>query len=189
MIVKRLLNITALCLCLSTLGQTNEIDSLHAVHRTANDDSEKALVLLRIGFLYYQTSADSLLKYTQLGKDLALKIGFEKGVANAYNNLGTLEYSRSNHDAALEHYKKFLKISERINDQKDIARALNNLAIIYHAMGEYAKSLKNYERSLEVKESVGDLKGQGGTYNNMGCLLYTSPSPRDLSTSRMPSSA
>ena len=23
----------------------------------------------------------------------------------------------------------------------------------------------------------------------MGCLLYTSPSPRDLSTSRMPSSA
>ena len=25
--------------------------------------------------------------------------------------------------------------------------------------------------------------------NNWGCLLYTSPSPRDLSTSRMPSSA
>ena len=24
---------------------------------------------------------------------------------------------------------------------------------------------------------------------NIGCLLYTSPSPRDLSTSRMPSSA
>ena len=28
---------------------------------------------------------------------------------------------------------------------------------------------------------------RGGT--NFGCLLYTSPSPRDLSTSRMPSSA
>ena len=26
-------------------------------------------------------------------------------------------------------------------------------------------------------------------YNNWCCLLYTSPSPRDLSTSRMPSSA
>ena len=31
----------------------------------------------------------------------------------------------------------------------------------------------------------GDLDGQ----TNSGCLLYTSPSPRDLSTSRMPSSA
>ena len=28
-----------------------------------------------------------------------------------------------------------------------------------------------------------------GRMSNMGCLLYTSPSPRDLSTSRMPSSA
>ena len=28
-----------------------------------------------------------------------------------------------------------------------------------------------------------------GDYDLMGCLLYTSPSPRDLSTSRMPSSA
>ncbi len=29
----------------------------------------------------------------------------------------------------------------------------------------------------------------GGAYGIKGCLLYTSPSPRDLSTSRMPSSA
>ena len=29
----------------------------------------------------------------------------------------------------------------------------------------------------------------GGAANVLGCLLYTSPSPRDLSTSRMPSSA
>ena len=34
------------------------------------------------------------------------------------------------------------------------------------------------EAVLEVREDIGS-----------GCLLYTSPSPRDLSTSRMPSSA
>ena len=32
-------------------------------------------------------------------------------------------------------------------------------------------------------------KGRGGEGKGRGCLLYTSPSPRDLSTSRMPSSA
>ena len=31
-------------------------------------------------------------------------------------------------------------------------------------------------------------KGEGGEFTK-ACLLYTSPSPRDLSTSRMPSSA
>ena len=37
------------------------------------------------------------------------------------------------------------------------------------------------ESRLVVRQPVGD--------NQNSCLLYTSPSPRDLSTSRMPSSA
>ena len=40
------------------------------------------------------------------------------------------------------------------------------------------------------KEDCWDLHGKPGEQaNNASCLLYTSPSPRDLSTSRMPSSA
>ena len=37
---------------------------------------------------------------------------------------------------------------------------------------------------LELSPNIGIVLGGDGT-----CLLYTSPSPRDLSTSRMPSSA
>ena len=36
------------------------------------------------------------------------------------------------------------------------------------------------------KETISAVSETGG---HLGCLLYTSPSPRDLSTSRMPSSA
>ena len=36
------------------------------------------------------------------------------------------------------------------------------------------------------KKSAGSMEGEE---MRQGCLLYTSPSPRDLSTSRMPSSA
>ena len=36
-----------------------------------------------------------------------------------------------------------------------------------------------------IREALGDKAG----ISRYGCLLYTSPSPRDLSTSRMPSSA
>ena len=35
----------------------------------------------------------------------------------------------------------------------------------------------------------GGAQGVQGATGAQGCLLYTSPSPRDLSTSRMPSSA
>ena len=48
----------------------------------------------------------------------------------------------------------------------------------------------------DAKISIEDLRGDGDHYSCMvesaaflGCLLYTSPSPRDVEESRMPSSA
>ena len=49
-------------------------------------------------------------------------------------------------------------------------------------------------QQLEFYDPNGSIRvvaGEHADLNNdgLGCLLYTSPSPRDLSTSRMPSSA
>ena len=57
---------------------------------------------------------------------------------------------------------------------------------------QYAENLSRYHKALSVSfvqsvlEEHGDLKIIDDV---RVCLLYTSPSPRDLSTSRMPSSA
>ena len=51
-----------------------------------------------------------------------------------------------------------------------------------------AEAYREYEDA--VPSAVDYAYGNVATLtNNMNCLLYTSPSPRDLSTSRMPSSA
>ena len=42
---------------------------------------------------------------------------------------------------------------------------------------------------LESSENEGMAEGINNGIVYLACLLYTSPSPRDLSTSRMPSSA
>ena len=46
---------------------------------------------------------------------------------------------------------------------------------------------KNFIMRFKVGENVGE--GSTSVAEDVSCLLYTSPSPRDLSTSRMPSSA
>ena len=46
---------------------------------------------------------------------------------------------------------------------------------------------RNEEKLIKVKSQLDNSKGQ--KHDHLCCLLYTSPSPRDLDLSRMPSSA
>ena len=57
-----------------------------------------------------------------------------------------------------------------------------------YAEGVYGNTLNEtrFHETIEVKDSRGRIVLPAG---RIVCLLYTSPSPRDLSTSRMPSSA
>ena len=52
---------------------------------------------------------------------------------------------------------------------------------------KYNGDLYNFENIRVISAGVRDADAEG--VEGMSCLLYTSPSPRDLSTSRMPSSA
>ena len=51
-------------------------------------------------------------------------------------------------------------------------------------LSDFYKPKKTTPAVIEFVDIAGLVKGA-----SKGCLLYTSPSPRDLSTSRMPSSA
>ena len=76
-----------------------------------------------------------------------------------------------------------MNFSNYLDIHPDVENAIKNKepivalesTIISHGM-PYPK---NVETALMVEETV----------RSNSCLLYTSPSPRDLSTSRMPSSA
>ena len=59
---------------------------------------------------------------------------------------------------------------------------------------EFKVEIVNPEKSFLVKEDVSEVvvpafEGEMGILKDHICLLYTSPSPRDATLSRMPSSA
>ena len=86
---------------------------------------------------------------------------------------------------------------------ENIVQKINNLTIGFTSQkGEQISILKNISTSINKGETVG-IVGESGSGKStlalamMGyvkhglytCLLYTSPSPRDATLSRMPSSA
>ena len=90
------------------------------------------------------------------------------------------EYSKENLDKAIRAQAEMENLRKRTT--RDVENAHK------YALEKFATELLPVMDSLELGlsastnvENVDDLR--------KGCLLYTSPSPRDLSTSRMPSSA
>ena len=75
---------------------------------------------------------------------------------------------------ALEKLSKNEQLIVELDKGEPEEMVLNNLK----EMGCLFKQIKENEKFIKIK-----------ILNENYCLLYTSPSPRDLSTSRMPSSA
>ena len=67
-----------------------------------------------------------------------------------------------------------------INSEKDVTKDIENKSLI-KSNDKYFTTLANYKERNKLTDSKKIIY--------CSCLLYTSPSPRDLSTSRMPSSA
>ena len=76
-----------------------------------------------------------------------------------------------------------LDLETHASDVNRVLRSLNisNAVLIGHSMGTRVIA----SAAIQSPDSAGGLVFVDGSI----CLLYTSPSPRDLSTSRMPSSA
>ena len=79
-----------------------------------------------------------------------------------------------------EDNSQFIQINSKLSDY-------NNKICSFYPVKKYRRLLRDNIDSSLIDEIQGHSKIVGWAYD--GCLLYTSPSPRDLSTSRMPSSA
>ena len=86
--------------------------------------------------------------------------------------------------------ERFAELAGRITESLDFMRACGITPETARPLSEtelytsHEALLLNYEEALTRRDTITDEKDWYAT-----CLLYTSPSPRDLSTSRMPSSA
>ena len=98
---------------------------------------------------------------------LIVDLIYEGGIAN-------MNYSISNN----AEYGEYITGPKIINEQ---SRQAMKVALRDIQTGEYAKAF--------IQEGTGNYPSMTAYRRLNACLLYTSPSPRDLSTSRMPSSA
>ena len=156
-----------------SVGQDQpKIDSLFQVLRTSKQDSNKVLLLYNLSREFFNSDIDRAEKYSNRALFLSERLGYKKGIAMSYNNLGIINYYRAIYNVALTYHDRSLEIMSEIGNRKGMAGSFNNKGAVYTQQGEFALAIEQYLNSIRILEEVNDQEGVGKSYNNIGLVYY-----------------
>ncbi len=154
-----------------SFAQNAAIDSLQNNLKIVKEDTNRVITYNLLSFELLKTAdyskADSFAHLAMLSAE---KLGFKKGIAKAYNNIGISCWYQGRYAEALKNYFTAIKIRKEIGDKIGIASSYNNIGIIYMEQGKYTEAMENYAISLKIKEEIGDKKGIATSYGNIGSI-------------------
>ena len=130
--------------------QLQETDSLKTLLQTSLSDSSQVEVLNELAWIYRNNDYKTSLSYGTKAKELALKIGYKRGLATAYNRIGVIHKNRGEYKQALEVYQKALKIEQETNHWYGISRAKNQIGVVFKKQRMYKKAIAYFGESIEA---------------------------------------
>jgi signal transduction histidine kinase/ActR/RegA family two-component response regulator len=119
-------------------------------------DTTKANWWYELVRAYWCLHSDSGMDYARQCMELSEKIGYKKGIGNAYNGMGIILICRRNSKQALAYLDTALKIRMEINDQEGMAWTYNNMGLAYGDEGNYPLSIISHTNALKIWEDIGD---------------------------------
>ncbi len=154
-------------------AQNRSADSLLGILKTEKGDTNKVKTLNALGGAFYRNNKyDSSLFYSKQGKELAEKIGFEKGLADAYSTLANTSAYKGNYNEAIDNANKAIAISLKIGYSACLASSLNILGLTYMGQGENPKALAALFEGLNTFKKEGNKKGMCSCMGNIALIYY-----------------
>ncbi|CAN5387673.1 ATP-binding protein [soil metagenome] len=147
------------------------LDSLEKIS-LSQKDSDLVKTYNELTWQYRLVSQEKAIEYGNKALEAAKKINFYKGIAQAYNDLGIIQYDKKNYSEAINLYKQSLDIRSKLNDQKGIAGLYNKIGIVYQVKGDYPSALKNQQEALAIYETLKSDIGISYSLNNIAVLNF-----------------
>ncbi|HWK89550.1 MAG TPA: tetratricopeptide repeat protein, partial [Longimicrobium sp.] len=110
-------------------------------------------------------------------REYVLRIGDRRGLGEIEQNLGTLDNTRGNLEAARQHYLDGLEHLEAAGIERPIAAALNNLGMLHIDLRRFDDAGRYFERALALAERLGDVVTAGAIHINRTELFLEQGEP------------
>ncbi|MCF8449807.1 MAG: hypothetical protein K9G49_08050 [Taibaiella sp.] len=132
------------------------LDSMLLELPKQKEDTNKVNLLVNLSYSYCDFNQDTGIKFGLSGLALAKKLGWKKGMADAYNRIGCNYDNKPDGPKALNCYYQAITLYEELDNKKGIAAVTGNIANVYYMQHNFAKALEYSFKSLEMSERIGD---------------------------------
>jgi len=133
-------------------------------------DSSLVQTLNELTWQYRMVDKDKAIEYGNKAIEYGNRVKFNKGIAQAYNDLGIIYFDKENYDTAILLYNKAILIRQKLKDEKGIAKLHNKIGIVYQKQGLFDKALENQFKALSLFEKAADQVGISYSLNNIGII-------------------
>lgn len=146
------------------------IDSLLMQLPNTKEDTNKVILLNDLCFTSYSINPDEGLRYGNLALELAKKLNWKQGIANATGRIGTNYFGKADYPKTLEHWLKALQLNEELQNKKAIGINLGNIGNVYLIQSDFSKALEYYSRASKINEETGNMPNLALNYGNIGTV-------------------
>jgi PAS domain S-box-containing protein len=169
----------ALCLLLAlffisffSYPQKTKKDSLLKTLSSSAEDTSKVNLLNDLFKEYHDLDEAVAMKYAEQALELSTKLGFQRGSASSYNNIGLAYFNKAENNDALDNFLRALEIFNEIGYKKGSSIVLANIGNIFYSQGNYPKTIEYYSQSLVLAKETGDKQRSATLLGNIGVVYY-----------------
>lgn len=155
-------------ICNPTWSQIDQpkFDSLLLVMDEIHNDSNKHSAYRQLA--KYSSNPDVSIFYGSKALDIAEKMNYEKGVAQAHLDLSNPTWRKGDLEESLAHILTALEISTRINDDDGRAACLNALGVAYINQENYETAIEYLTQAISMNSLNESFDRLANDYNNIG---------------------
>lgn len=130
-------------------------------------------------FMRHQTRAeyDVALRYIELQRLVAERIGDQSGIAGSWLNLGTLRHAQDEHELGLAPTYKALALYEAAGNKRGVALALETLSNQYRVLGDHRRAFDLTQKSLRLSEETQHRRGMMIAYHEFSIIYGQQNNP------------
>lgn len=140
--------------CVLCRAQSTELADIRASLKHPVDSTHYVDALNRMAMLLYEKNIDSTFYYTRQAREIANRLNYEKGKADALNNLGITFDIKGNLQLALRYYNEANVAYSKLHDSANYVQTSMNIAMVYKEIGKDQRAVQRFNKALSQGKTL-----------------------------------